>query len=868
MKTKDSAAAALAKGVRRLSLLLIISAGVYGCGGGDGIDIADGQDADPVLVDIPVAYVRRSVPQVDPQDPASSELTRLTAPEPGAVLLVRDRASSTAPEVQITGGANYDIRDLSASHDGKTLLFAMRGPILPGVDEDDLPSWNIWSYEFETTSLQRLISDDSDAEAGHDRFPAFLPDGRVVFSSTRQVQSSEVLIDEGKGSFTLFEESENEPAFLLHVMSADGEEIQQISFNRSHDMYPTVVSNGQIVFVRWDQAPGYDQLNLYRVNPDGTAMELLYGANSHFTGSGGNYIEFTQPRELPDGRLLSVIRPRAGTNNGGQIVAIDIANYVENGQGTNGGVGGSAQQTVTTNVVNTEPGVSDGGRYSTVFPLWDGTGRALVSWTQCQVYDNANQIQPCSLAGSSVNEAPAAYGIWLYNLVENTQVPIVPPQQGVWYTEIVAAEPRQAPALIFNSTGSASAYPGLAADGWGILNIRSVYDIDGADTAVPDIATLADPLAVSPDLRAARFLRVVKPASIPDEDTLDVPRFAFGITTFFGMREIVGYSKIEPDGSVRMRVPANVPLAVEVLDANGRRLANSGHSNWLQVMPGSEVTCNGCHDASSGLSHGRSNAFPSVYPGATASQFRNTSGALLSLIGETMAETRTRISCANDNCASLDGSIDIEYQDDWTPPAATPAATFAYSYDELETPVPVSGPCLADWSSACRIVVNYEEHIHPLWYLSRTEVDDSDEDRQCSSCHVPAVNPDTNLLEDAPAYLDLGDGVSGDNQNLMKAYLELLAGDFRQEDDGAGGLTDVLVDTGELDEFDQPIFVRVPVSRSLIPGNARGSGRFFSKFATGGSHEGWLSPAELKLLSEWVDIGAQYYNNPFDVPQN
>jgi hypothetical protein len=41
---------------------------------------------------------------------------------------------------------------------------------------------------------------------------------------------------------------------------------------------------------------------------------------------------------------------------------------------------------------------------------------------------------------------------------------------------------------------------------------------------------------------------------------------------------------------------------------------------------------------------------------------------------------------------------------------------------------------------------------------------------------------------------------------------------------------------------------------------------FFSKFAAGGSHAGWLSPAELRLVSEWLDIGAQYFNDPFAVP--
>jgi hypothetical protein len=49
---------------------------------------------------------------------------------------------------------------------------------------------------------------------------------------------------------------------------------------------------------------------------------------------------------------------------------------------------------------------------------------------------------------------------------------------------------------------------------------------------------------------------------------------------------------------------------------------------------------------------------------------------------------------------------------------------------------------------------------------------------------------------------------------------------------------------------------------------ARNSPRFFNIFATGASHAGRLTPAELRLLSEWVDIGAQYYNDPFQAPLN
>jgi hypothetical protein len=39
-------------------------------------------------------------------------------------------------------------------------------------------------------------------------------------------------------------------------------------------------------------------------------------------------------------------------------------------------------------------------------------------------------------------------------------------------------------------------------------------------------------------------------------------------------------------------------------------------------------------------------------------------------------------------------------------------------------------------------------------------------------------------------------------------------------------------------------------------------------FDAGGNHAGYLSSHELRLIAEWLDIGAQYYNNPFDAPGN
>jgi hypothetical protein len=54
----------------------------------------------------------------------------------------------------------------------------------------------------------------------------------------------------------------------------------------------------------------------------------------------------------------------------------------------------------------------------------------------------------------------------------------------------------------------------------------------------------------------------------------------------------------------------------------------------------------------------------------------------------------------------------------------------------------------------------------------------------------------------------------------------------------------------------------------MSAGSANASSRFFDEFAAGAPHDGYLTPAELRLLSEWLDVGAQYYNNPFAAPPN
>ncbi|MDH3510709.1 MAG: hypothetical protein OER85_07610 [Gammaproteobacteria bacterium] len=838
-----------------------------GCGGsGGGVDLAGGQGPDPVVVDIPIAYVKRPVPVDDQGNVEPSDARELITFNIGADLFVRERASPSAIERNITEAETQglgDIRDLEVSFDGTRIIFAMRAQFIEGADEEDQPKWNIWEYDRDADSLTRVIASDITAEAGHDVAPHYLPDGRIIFSSTRQRQSSAILLDEGKPQFSALDEDRDEFAFVLHVMNEDGSDIHQVSFNQSHDLDPTVMSDGRIAFARWDHMGGNNAIDVFTMNPDGTGLELLYGVNSHDTGTGGATIQFLQPREMPEGGLVAIIRPFTVDNFGGDIITIDTPNYIENAQPTvtnQGVLSGPAQAAAVINDVRTDGTISPGGVFSDVYPLWDGTDRVFVSWSQCRLVELSNQlpvIVPCTtqrLADPNAQPAQPLYGIWIYDRGDDTQLPVLTPEEGFMYTDVVAAQSRTPPPVIFDKETTGELDPNLVAEGVGVLNIRSVYDIDGMDQAVPDIPGLADPAQTTAVERPARFLRIVKAVSLPDDEVRDFANTAFGRSAAQGMREIIGYAPIEPDGSVVVKVPANVALAISVLNESGQRFT-ARHQNWLQVRPGEELRCIGCHEPGNGVSHGRAEAFDSAYPGAinAGQPFPNTDSAIFADVGETMAEARARISCATD-CSAITPSVDVIYDDVWTDEAAAGRpkdVSFSYLYADLLTATaPVSDACQTSWTPACRIVINYEMHIHPLWETPRLAADGIT-DITCTSCHNTV---DAMAVQQVPAgQLDLTGGPSNEQADHFMSYRELLFPDNEQE-----------LIMGAL----QDSAVQIGIDPAMSVAGALASGQFFSRFDAGSTHADYLSDAELKMIAEWLDIGGQYFNNPFDAPIN
>src|SRR5437773_2795249 len=617
----------------RLAVALLtaaLAASLAACSGGGSVNIANSQLSDPATVDFPIFYVKRQVPLNSNGTVVQDDLRVLRDAAPSADLYKRATASPSATETNITArltaGARWDVKDVDTSPDGTRVVFAMRGPLAVNQSPSKPPSWRIYEYVIASDTLRTVIDPATDPTV-NDVSPHYLPDGRIVSSSTRQTQSRAILLDEGKQQFAAQDEAGDEPAFVLEVMNADGTGAHQISFNQSHDRDATVLANGRVLWSRWDHAPGKDAMSLYSANPDGTDLELYYGANSHMTGTNNTVVEFVQPREMQDGRILALERQYTNVDFGGNLVIIDGTHFVENTQPllANAGLPGPAQTPATPNDVRTIPGPSPGGRFASAYPLQDGTGRILVSWTQCRLLDTTQTppaIVPCTsttLAAPSPQTAPPLYSLRLFDPQRNTLMPIMPPVEGVMVTDVAVAQPRALPNIILDKVPGVDLDQRLVDAGVGVIDIRSVYDIDGLDTANPNIATVADPARTAASARPARFMRLEKAVSIPDMSIVNLSAAAFGASDY--MLEVLGYAPIEPDGSVRIEVPANVAFRMSVLDRNARRITPA-QGVWLQVKPGEVVSCNGCHRPASAqrpISHGRAGLFASAWRAAAAS---------------------------------------------------------------------------------------------------------------------------------------------------------------------------------------------------------------------------------------------------------
>ncbi len=164
------------------------------------------------------------------------------------------------------GGGVY--RDPDLSWDADRLVFAHK--------DSEGGSTSLHEIGIDGRGLQRLTdpqlqcTDPPPIRAlgtgHHDITPAYLPDGRIVFTSTRPA-----------GRVPCF----NSEVDMLHVMNPDGSNIRCLSVNNVNEFDPAPLPDGRILYARWeyvDKTALYMQ-SLWTMLPDGTQETALFANN-------------------------------------------------------------------------------------------------------------------------------------------------------------------------------------------------------------------------------------------------------------------------------------------------------------------------------------------------------------------------------------------------------------------------------------------------------------------------------------------------------------------------------------------------------------------------------------------------------------
>ena len=181
------------------------------------------------------------------------------------------RARSERPVItaaNLPGGKGF-IGKISLSFDARKVLFDFR--------QDPLSGFRIWEVNVDGTGPRQVSFPPKDEEEKAARWrkgwhtddihPCYLPDGKIIFSSTRCERT------------VLCGGSSHLVAPILHRMNADGTGIEQISQSPVSEFCPVVLDDGRVMYHRWEYVDKGARVakTIWSMNTDGSGPQELFG---------------------------------------------------------------------------------------------------------------------------------------------------------------------------------------------------------------------------------------------------------------------------------------------------------------------------------------------------------------------------------------------------------------------------------------------------------------------------------------------------------------------------------------------------------------------------------------------------------------
>ena len=335
----------------------------------------------------------------------------------------------------------------------------------------------------------------------------------------------------------------NSPVANLFRCNADGSGMELLGNDQEHAWCPEVMPDGRVMYLRWEYTdiPHANSRILFTCNPDGTNQRAFYGSNSFWPNS----MFYARPIPGKPTQFVAVLTGHHGLRRQGQLGLFDVTKGTEEGEGA--------------------------------IQLMPGYGKPVDPVVRDQLYNGTwpMNLHPFPLDDTTFlvarkNKGERNFSIYLIDRFDNElcllreaghdlcePVPLVK-------TPVPHAQPDR----IDPGSKTAQVYIANIYEGPGLKNI---------------------PVGTVKNLRLYTYT-----FGFRNEGGL---YGSIGLDGPWDMRRTLGTVPVNPDGSAYFKVPANTPIAVQPLDAEGQSLQVM--RSWFTARSGEYLSCAGCHEKQS-----------------------------------------------------------------------------------------------------------------------------------------------------------------------------------------------------------------------------------------------------------------------------
>ncbi|MFR9645301.1 MAG: SUMF1/EgtB/PvdO family nonheme iron enzyme [Rikenellaceae bacterium] len=330
----------------------------------------------------------------------------------------------------------------------------------------------------------------------------------------------------------------------------DGD-LRRLTFDQDANWHPVVANNGKVMYVRWE----YTDLTHYfsritmHMNPDGTEQKSLYGSGDYFPNSTFDI----QPLPGNTSSFIAIISGHHGVARSGRLMLIDPAKSRKKLEGI--------VQEIPFSTREIKPIITD-GLVNNVWPQFTKPRPVTDKY-----FLVTTKLRPESL-----------WGVYLVDIYDNMTLVAEAESEGLInaiYLQERVTPPSIPEKVDLDSTEST-------------VYIQDIYEGEG----LPGVKR-----GTVKKLRlfAYEYGYVNSPTN----------HLAQGIQSGWDIKRLLGEVDVNEDGSVIFKVPANTPISIQPLDADG--CAMQWMRSWMTGMPGEVVSCVGCHEDQNQLPLPKSN---------------------------------------------------------------------------------------------------------------------------------------------------------------------------------------------------------------------------------------------------------------------